>query len=414
MPTTDEMPFESDDHTVDPMEYEDGELIDQVERFLDSDDGDVIDAEDGPDWEFEEGETCSSDPTYVFCPAPHRKTILHLFTKHFCQHPLFPERDGAQSAAEIHTNAVMEMYLFCRQRGLREVWGYLWSSWYAPKMWKLWSRSSSPFVSCLRTTMNVENFWWQLKHNYLHHMLRPRLDLLVSILINNVTPEYVAHAEVLEDTHRLGHSKPLTTYQKYFKKSWNALEAAPISGKIYITNVATWTCTCGQQKYQRHHLCKHLVRAVPHPPVSFWRKVVCRRVTPLYHHPALVPQNIDGEPVSEGEYVDPDDGSITEGDDHVWLGNPEILKDGGWRQFDVEVMLGKRPQSAMLGSIGDDDMVVDERRARDSEDSDAEEEVCGLVFIFLDLNLTVISIQIPATYANGCTIYLCQRACRSC
>ncbi len=32
-----------------------------------------IDAEDGPDWMFEEDEVRVSDPTYVFCPAPHRK-----------------------------------------------------------------------------------------------------------------------------------------------------------------------------------------------------------------------------------------------------------------------------------------------------------------------------------------------------
>jgi len=30
----------------------------------------------------------------------------------------------------------------------------------------------------------------------------------------------------------------------------------------YETSVSNWTCTCGQQKYDRHHLCKHLVQAV--------------------------------------------------------------------------------------------------------------------------------------------------------
>jgi hypothetical protein len=70
---------------------------------------------------------------YVFCPAPPsdpsrngRKQILHLFTKHFCRHPIFPERNGThQTAEEIRINAVKKMYLFCWQRGLRETWGYL-------------------------------------------------------------------------------------------------------------------------------------------------------------------------------------------------------------------------------------------------------------------------------------------------
>ncbi|KAF8224842.1 hypothetical protein L208DRAFT_1425713 [Tricholoma matsutake] len=41
------------------------------------------DAEDGPDWMFEEEEVKSSNPNYVFCPTPHQKQILHMFTKHF-------------------------------------------------------------------------------------------------------------------------------------------------------------------------------------------------------------------------------------------------------------------------------------------------------------------------------------------
>jgi len=207
---------------------------------------------------FEEGEVKSNDPSYVFCPAPHRKQILHMFTKHFCQHPLFAEHDGKWTAEKIRRNAVYEMYSFCHIRSLREVWGYLWACWYSPKMWKLWARSTSPILSRLRTTMGVENFWRQLKHDYLHHVARPRLDHLVWILINKVTPAYIARAEIMNDSYRLGRPKQLTTYQKYFKSSWKKLSERTLSGKEYHTNVEEWTCTCGQQKYNCHHLCKHL------------------------------------------------------------------------------------------------------------------------------------------------------------
>ncbi|KAF8904195.1 hypothetical protein CPB85DRAFT_1151340, partial [Mucidula mucida] len=82
------------------------------------------------------------DPTYTFCPAWHQKPLLHLFTKHFCQHPVFPQRDGTTQLAEvIQWQAVHDMYSFCFQRGLREVWAYMWNSWYCPTMWKLWVRS---------------------------------------------------------------------------------------------------------------------------------------------------------------------------------------------------------------------------------------------------------------------------------
>ncbi|KAJ7764471.1 hypothetical protein B0H14DRAFT_2403339 [Mycena olivaceomarginata] len=152
------------------------------------------DSEDGPDWLFEEGEKTSADPLYVFCPAPHRKQILRLFTRHFCQHLLFPTENGSKSASDIRREAVHEMYTFCHIRGLREVWGYLWTSWYTPNMWKLWARSTSPLLSCLRTTMNIENFWKQLKHGFLHNHVRPRLDQLIWILITQVTPAYLARA----------------------------------------------------------------------------------------------------------------------------------------------------------------------------------------------------------------------------
>ena len=150
---------------------------------------------------FDAGEVTSRDPAYVFCPAPHRKQLLHSFTKHYCQHPLFAEWDGKWDFKKIHQNAVHDMYSFCHIRGLCEVWGYMWACWYSPKMWCLWAHSMLPYISCLCTTMNVENFWQQLKHDRLHHIAWPRLDHLVWILIHKVTPAYFAQAEILNDSH---------------------------------------------------------------------------------------------------------------------------------------------------------------------------------------------------------------------
>lgn len=101
--------------------------------------GGSVDAEDGPDWMFEADEVTSKDPSYIFCPAPHRKQLLHLFTKHFCQHPLFAECDGKWTKEKIHWEAVHDMYNFCYTHGLCEVWGYMWACWYSPKMWHLWT-----------------------------------------------------------------------------------------------------------------------------------------------------------------------------------------------------------------------------------------------------------------------------------
>ena len=405
MPTTEIAELDTPDNTTNDLEAENsdeeegGRLIDEVNKFLDTnlDTGDSDGLGDDSDHTsseaWEEGETSPPHPEYVFCPSPHRKPILHLFTKHFCQHPLFPERHGGYfDAAAIRRQAVSEMYQFCFQRGLREVWGYLWTSWYAPKVWKLWARSTSPYVSRLRTTMGTENFWRQLKHNYLHHTLRPRLDHLVWILINKVTPEYIARAEILEDTHRLGRSKPLSTYQRYFKSAWKKLVDAPASGRKYITSIEEWSCNCGQQKYHPQHLCKHLVQAVSPPPLIFWRQVIRRRAAPLYRHPVLIPRDEDGhDGVSSGmygTYYSPDDGSITDGDDHVWIGDPGVLMSGEWRGFDIQGMLGKRPRSVMSTSVGDglsssaeQDMNEIHEQLNDPEDSDLEHEVCQIHFV---------------------------------
>ncbi|RDX42199.1 hypothetical protein OH76DRAFT_1320566, partial [Lentinus brumalis] len=80
----------------------------------------------------------------------------------------------------------------------------------------------------------------------------------------------------------------------------------------------------GAQKYHPHHLCKHLVQAVPDPlPIKFWRDIYRRRTTPLYRHPDV--QSSDSENSTE-PYPNADDGTITDGDDHVWLGDRVQLK----------------------------------------------------------------------------------------
>lgn len=80
-------------------EDEDGEILKQVDQYLRNDN--ETETEDAPDWLLDADETLSPNPEYVFCPAAHRRQILHLFTRHFCLHLVFPERDGSWTAEEI-------------------------------------------------------------------------------------------------------------------------------------------------------------------------------------------------------------------------------------------------------------------------------------------------------------------------
>lgn len=142
--------------------------------------------EDGPDWMFADDEKKAKDPTYTFCPAVHRKQILRLFTRHFCRHSMFKNqtRRQRQTPVQIRRGCVRQMYTFCKARGLREVWAYMWNQWYRPPMWRLWARSTSPRLSRLRTTMTTENHWKQIKHDYLlretrFFLSRKRLNLKI-------------------------------------------------------------------------------------------------------------------------------------------------------------------------------------------------------------------------------------------
>ena len=94
---------------------------------------------------FEGGRQKNRNLAYEFCPPAHRRSILRLLTKHFCLHPLLPERHGQpRTSYQTHRDSVHEMYLHCKNNHLREVWAYLWTNWYSPNKWKLWARSAYP------------------------------------------------------------------------------------------------------------------------------------------------------------------------------------------------------------------------------------------------------------------------------
>ncbi|KAJ7195621.1 hypothetical protein GGX14DRAFT_537218 [Mycena pura] len=180
------------------------------------------------------------------------------------------------------------MYMFCYQRGLREVWGYMWTAWYCPEKYKLWARSTQPDrIGHWRTTMAVENFWRNLKHDTLRNLLRPRLDQLVFLIATEILPSFTAKMQIFDPNYRSGRAPELTPFQAALKRNWKKLSMNALGARNYSTNVQRWTCDCGQQKYNAYLLCKHLVQAVAPPPPNFFTEVVRRRVIPFYNHPSL-------------------------------------------------------------------------------------------------------------------------------
>ncbi|TCD62121.1 hypothetical protein EIP91_007458 [Steccherinum ochraceum] len=226
------------------------------------------------------------DPEYIFCPLAHRLPIMRLFGKHASLHPLLPERHGQpRSADQIRRDAVHEMYHHCYRNNLREVWAYLWNSWYSRDRWRLWTRSSHPIsISNHRTTMMVEALWRVLKGLVLHRHNRPALDYTVFSIVTKLIPTYRGNLASIVNDPRPGRPKPLTNAQSSLKMAWDRLAESTIKGS-YNTDLTRWTCECGAQKYHAHLLCKHLVQSAPPIPPAWWPKAVRYHIPPFYTIP---------------------------------------------------------------------------------------------------------------------------------
>jgi len=55
-------------------------------------------------------------------------------------------------------------------------------------------------------------------------------------------------------------------------------------------------------------------------------------MVPIYRHPALCDkQDPIDDTVPDSEYIDVDEGSVTDGDDYKWVGDTAVWAgDGGW------------------------------------------------------------------------------------
>jgi hypothetical protein len=104
----------------------------------------------------DEGGKGKKNSRHTFCPSIYREPILTMMEKHYCAHPLLPGY-AHPSDEGIKRWAVSQMYKFCVEHGLHEVWAYLWENWYRKSRWELWARSVHPKIPILKTTMILES-----------------------------------------------------------------------------------------------------------------------------------------------------------------------------------------------------------------------------------------------------------------
>ncbi|KAJ7773722.1 hypothetical protein DFH07DRAFT_723169, partial [Mycena maculata] len=145
------------------------------------------------------------------------------FRIHFHQHPEIPMEDENGtflSAEEIHYGAVQDMYQYCFENDLAQVWAYMWNRWYTPKQWCLWARAACDAIPRLKTTMIVESLWKHLKHRDLAQFNRPRLDLVTHLIITNVFPRVSRTLAYVRGQRRIGRPKELAAWQVDIKAMW--------------------------------------------------------------------------------------------------------------------------------------------------------------------------------------------------
>ncbi|KIM44630.1 hypothetical protein M413DRAFT_66881, partial [Hebeloma cylindrosporum] len=145
------------------------------------------------------------------------------FRIHFHQHPAIPLDDDEGTylkAEEIHEGAVKDMYQYCFENNLSQVWVYMWNRWYTTKQWSLWARSASDSISRLKTTMVVENLWKHLKRRDLAQFNRPRLDLVTHLVITSVLPRVQLTIDSVLERRHIGRAKALVPWQTEFKRQW--------------------------------------------------------------------------------------------------------------------------------------------------------------------------------------------------
>ncbi|KAJ7247186.1 hypothetical protein B0H12DRAFT_986192, partial [Mycena haematopus] len=218
------------------------------------------------------------------------------FRTHLHQHPTFPQNNPEEryiSAEEIYRRAVQELYQYCFQNDLSQVWAYMWNRWYCPKQWPLWARAACDAIPRLKTTMIVESMWKHIKRRDLAQFNRPRLDLVTYLIIIGLLPRVMQRLTYVLGLRRVGRPQALAGWQVDFKVAWLDMgrkdehrlvekqlkwlktdrntkgreehlrlleEEETREAGTYLTDLENWTCSCPSYPKNRFLLCKHLVR----------------------------------------------------------------------------------------------------------------------------------------------------------
>ncbi|KAJ8095385.1 hypothetical protein PM082_023155 [Marasmius tenuissimus] len=260
-----------------------------------------------------------------FCPPEHRPAIIEFFRRHLHLHETIPinESGRTRNSNEIWTEATREMYRYCRENNLAQAWSYLWNRWYSPKQWVLWARAACKAIPRIKTTMIVESTWRALKRHDLPQFNRPRLDLVVHVVLRYLLPRVQRKIVDLKGLRRQGRSIPLSPWKREWRALWKNyakpdsqrgyerelaelakkqvtdIDRAELEAELesdgqnerYYTSLEKWVCSCPSYLISRFLLCKHLVRKALglkiSTPVLFFHSLRRNHYPPFYNLPGI-------------------------------------------------------------------------------------------------------------------------------
>ncbi|CAG8678213.1 23664_t:CDS:2, partial [Gigaspora margarita] len=293
----------------------------------------------------------------TFCPVQHREHIIKLITKHFHYHPYIPMPNNYYfSEVQIREAAINEMYTYCATNNLHWVWAYLWVGWYNPYKWQIWARCTKKEIPVLKTTMILESHWRLIKRDYLYKFNRPRIDLLVWVIIDHFIPRYNSKLQNLITTNQK--ISMMASWRSEFKHLWKQYSKKQCSNNTYITNPSQWTCSCPMYLENRFLLCKHLVQSIKPVTSLFFVQVKRQRLPPFWVHPDLTPQNLGLEAVkedNESNHTDESDNEMNETLDitHSFESTQEeinIIHSESWEEINSRIEQSVQQWVALLKS----------------------------------------------------------------
>jgi hypothetical protein len=237
-----------------------------------------------------------------FCPKDLRPLVWKFMNKHLHLHLLIPTIDGQfLSLNSIWKMAVEEAYNFCKQHSLPWLWIYLWNEWYNSDCWFLWFRAGcDDKISIFKTNMFVEAHWKVLKRDFLYKFFRPRLDLVVFIIMEQAIPHNLRKFEQIFVVKR-----EKADWRKAFKKEWKNLAEQPLNN-MYLTDISNWICGCPAFFISRFLICKHLVQQKGDIDVRFFDQVHHHHQYPFINI-ALTEINDFKQSVVQASYLEDED-----------------------------------------------------------------------------------------------------------